>query len=698
MEGAGIDLELKQFNSMYNSEGDKVILEAGSMKNLTSENRRSSSAALTLTNHCNEDQSPGHKELVIRSPYIKAALKAVIPAYRNIKTDLKHIVIIGQPRCLFHYRDELRAYCANLQDETAVKHVIFLMKYMCKEFATQISLYRDNMIVDRGTESLDHQCLWMAFRPGDLIYVSAKGHEDERIYRLISMEYKEGFLSTFSFAWSIKALCIVSDGKKFGEHQVDFMIDQFNGIRQLHELPVFPLKYHPEAARIHTQLLNRGKKFCGLYSSHYRRYSGVAELLDDNNSLPLAENGGSFSGWSTTGRPTTVNGRIIIDPKAFSQTRPTEQAFIPAHRKSFDPKLGEHRHMSDEEYVICNSKVAGYSPHNKKWGYFRVDLIDEVVFNETAFDSLILDAQQKQRIQSLVHIHGHEKLKTADINRDKGKGLVILLYGEAGTGKTLTVESVADNTRRPLLRLDASSLGTTAESVEKGLRAALRFSKKWNAVALLDDADLFLTQRKGSDLEHNGIISVFFRALENYKGILFLTANRISVFDGAIRSRIHLAIHYPKPSRTSRQSLWNLFLFRSSAESAEALRSNGTLDRIADEKLNGRQIKNTVQLAYSLALHENSFIKPHHISTVLQQLKHLEEDSQNRTECVKRKRTANDSDGHQEHPAKRHQQLPWLGPPADGLLISTTPQPYFRSTFTPVPPLSPPSMNNHLSF
>ncbi|KAH8122446.1 P-loop containing nucleoside triphosphate hydrolase protein [Trichoderma asperelloides] len=427
------------------------------------------------------------------------------------------------------------------------------------------------MIVARGAESLDHQCLWMAFRPGDLIYVSAKGYEDERIYRLVSMEYKERILSSVAFAWCIKALCIVSDGNMFGERQVDFTINQFHGIRQLHALPVFPLKYHPEAARIYAQWLNRGKKFCGLYSWHYLQYNG---------------------------------------------------AFIPAHSKSFDPKLDEHRRMSDDDYVICSSKVAGYSLDHKQWGYFRVDLTDEVVFNENAFDSLILDARQKQQIQSLVHIHGHENMKFDDIIQGKGKGLVILLYGEPGVGKTLT-----------------------AESWEKRLMATLRFSEKWNAVALLDEADVLSIQRNATDLEHNCIMSVFLRVLEYYSGILFLTANRIGVFNRAVKSHIHLAIHYPKPSRTSRQSLWNLFLSRSSEESTERLRANGTLDRIADEDLNGRQIKNTVQLAYSLALQENSLIKPHHINTVLQQLKDFEEDFQDRTECVKRKRAVNDSDG-----------------------------------------------------
>lgn len=307
-EGAGIDCELKRFSSTHNSKGDEIKLEAESMNNLKVEKERSISSALTLTQYWDQDKSVGRKELMIRSPYMKAALKAVVPAYRDFQVHLKHILIIGEPRCLFHFRDEFRMYCANLQDQTALSHVLFLMKYMCWELATQISLYRDNMIVDRGAESLNYQCLWMAFRPGDLVYAPAKVHEDEQIYRLISMEYKEGFFSTFEPIWSVKALCIVSDDNKFREYEVNFRIDQFNGIRQLRTLPIFPLKYHPEATHIQAQLLDRGKKFCSLHSSHYRQYNGVAKLVDDNKNLIIASEDEDPS----SARPTMVRSSTAL--------------------------------------------------------------------------------------------------------------------------------------------------------------------------------------------------------------------------------------------------------------------------------------------------------------------------------------------------------------------------------------------------
>ena len=49
---------------------------------------------------------------------------------------------------------------------------------------------------------------------------------------------------------------------------------------------------------------------------------------------------------------------------------------------------------------------------------------------------------------------------------------------------------------------------------------------RWEAVLLLDEADVFLEARSTHDLERNKLVSIFLRVLEYYEGILFLTTNR----------------------------------------------------------------------------------------------------------------------------------------------------------------------------
>ena len=55
-----------------------------------------------------------------------------------------------------------------------------------------------------------------------------------------------------------------------------------------------------------------------------------------------------------------------------------------------------------------------------------------------AFKSLLLAAPQKKMIHSMIKIHKDERLQFDDLIKGKGKGMIFLLHGEPGVGKTLT--------------------------------------------------------------------------------------------------------------------------------------------------------------------------------------------------------------------------------------------------------------------
>lgn len=52
-------------------------------------------------------------------------------------------------------------------------------------------------------------------------------------------------------------------------------------------------------------------------------------------------------------------------------------------------------------------------------------------------------------------------------------------------------------------------------------------------------------------------LKVFLRALDYFRGILFLTTNRVGSFDEAFMSRIHLQIGYPALDDSARVKIWN---------------------------------------------------------------------------------------------------------------------------------------------
>ena len=103
--------------------------------------------------------------------------------------------------------------------------------------------------------------------------------------------------------------------------------------------------------------------------------------------------------------------------------------------------------------------------------------------------------------------------------------------------------------------------------------------------------------------------------LEYYRGVLFLTTNRVEVLDKALESRIHLKISYPALDRDARLKVWHN-LIELLPPSSVGLDS-GDLALLAERAANGREIKNTIKAAQLLANGQGSPLNLSHIDTVL---------------------------------------------------------------------------------
>ena len=87
------------------------------------------------------------------------------------------------------------------------------------------------------------------------------------------------------------------------------------------------------------------------------------------------------------------------------------------------------------------------------------------------------------------------QIQTQDFILGKGRGLIILLHGEPGVGKTATAEAVAQWTRKPLFPLASDSL--QYHNIEDNLGNIFRLAHLWECVLLMDEADVFLSSRSG---------------------------------------------------------------------------------------------------------------------------------------------------------------------------------------------------------
>jgi SpoVK/Ycf46/Vps4 family AAA+-type ATPase len=160
----------------------------------------------------------------------------------------------------------------------------------------------------------------------------------------------------------------------------------------------------------------------------------------------------------------------------------------------------------------------------------------------------------KQIIYKLVISHSVGASDFDDFIQGKGKGLVGLLFGPPGSGKTLTAEAIAETAKMPLYAVSSGALGHDAFNIQDQLSRILKLASHWKAVLLLDEADVFLAQRTVTDIERNAIVSIFLREIEYYQGILLLTTNQAQVIDEAFQSmstRLSQFCDETKPSRSN---------------------------------------------------------------------------------------------------------------------------------------------------
>ena len=116
------------------------------------------------------------------------------------------------------------------------------------------------------------------------------------------------------------------------------------------------------------------------------------------------------------------------------------------------------------------------------------------------------------------------------------------------------------------------------------------------------------------------------RHVEYYRGILFLTTNRITAFDEAFLSRIHVALHFGELSVPAKVQVWRAFLRKAGVPDGDAGLSDDLVQKLAERDINGRQIKNATRTATSLAKSRGEKLGYSHLAETLDAMEEFESD------------------------------------------------------------------------
>ncbi|KAF4956174.1 hypothetical protein FGADI_3985 [Fusarium gaditjirri] len=550
------------------------------------------------------------------------------------------------------------------------QHLKILIKYLDHDFeSTKESLYP---MLKNGL--ITFELLWALWKPDTLVYSTTYGNASEpRVFKVESAHLHHSVMR--GSYYHVEGKYMEFDGKRFGYGNTSVEIDGFQGAKKIKSLPCYPLQYHHNEQKLRLDLIERGKKFASLSGVHYKSYKGIAfmkrrngsvmkfniqssrvmidptifrrtnpnysvsivkpkdpDIIEEETSESDSGNCECVSDMEDAGKVKFVkkvykdeNGEVhmVSFPKSLVKGESGNAELDELPSKNVEGDEDEDVDIvdfTDEDYLIASPVVLGFSFSEKQWLELAVSCVNEIKWNEKAWDSLVLEDGTKDLIKALVKSRKYHAANTIDdVIQGKGKGLVTVLHGPPGTGKTLTAEGIGELLQCPLYMVSAGELGTDSRFLEAELQKILDICHAWGAILLLDEADVFLEKRNMHDIHRNALVSIFLRQLEYFQGILFLTTNRVETFDEAFQSRIHIALRYDNLKSPAKRAIFKMFLDRVhklGKLKVEPL-TEDDLDLLSKQALNGREIKNVVGSAQDLAVNKGEALSMRHIRQVL---------------------------------------------------------------------------------
>lgn len=209
------------------------------------------------------------------------------------------------------------------------------------------------------------------------------------------------------------------------------------------------------------------------------------------------------------------------------------------------------------------------------------------------------DTNQKDidRLYSLLEEKKYQEMRKRLEEKNLPKGLIILLYGAPGTGKTETVNQLARLTGRDLFHLNLQEVRSCwvgeSEKNTKAIFDAYRECKsKKKPILLFNEADGIISKRSSLEGDRNSTVSkmentmqnIILEEMEKFDGIMILTTNMSQNFDPAFDRRILFKLKFENPTNEVKKKIWKSKL--DFLNDGEAL----TLANMSD--LSGGQIEN----------------------------------------------------------------------------------------------------------
>ena len=201
-----------------------------------------------------------------------------------------------------------------------------------------------------------------------------------------------------------------------------------------------------------------------------------------------------------------------------------------------------------------------------------------------------------ERLKGLCEESKYNEMRNRLEEKAMPKGLIVLLYGAPGTGKTETVMQLARSTERDLFHVNIEEIrscwvGESEKNIKKVFDAYRQHKSDKKPILLFNEADAIVSKR--TQIENgnaavtkmeNAIQNIILEEMENFDGIMILTTNLEQQLDEAFDRRILFKLKFENPKPEVSKKIWKNKIETLSDEQAYKLSS--------EYNFSGAQIEN----------------------------------------------------------------------------------------------------------
>lgn len=221
------------------------------------------------------------------------------------------------------------------------------------------------------------------------------------------------------------------------------------------------------------------------------------------------------------------------------------------------------------------------------------------------FERLVLSEEvHEQLMTSIAILENRDKLfEQWGLKSIMSPAVLLNLYGDSGTGKTMAAEAIAHRLGKKIIRASYADIESKFHGEgPKRLKGLFLAAKQQDAVLFIDEADSMLSARlgnvtQGSEQAINSMRSQLLISLENHDGIVIFATNLIKNYDKAFLTRL-VCVEMKRPDAAAREKIWHNHLYPVEDIILNIpLGEDVNLKELASYEFCGRDIRNAVKQA-----------------------------------------------------------------------------------------------------